>query len=727
MGNCTCRASSEPKGVEEREDEAANVALAFGDLTMSFGGPGQRQLTNESVTSEILSKGSAKPCNPPFCRAITPPLFHRLSSLPDEHADIRNSSPGGTGGTDYRSGEGVRDSNEEIAERNAELDEGGVGEVSGHGVLSSNQVATVMKRLHSLRKSKSDLANVTGEPKPVMMEMPSEEEAKRGELVHFRSQASIHQIEMKRLSESHFAASQSERCGRVQIAGADTDEQPTMEAKRNFRRSRSLSMNFGSNPSTALQLVIENSRNIELIYALDRKELGHGSFGSVRKAVVKATGAVRAVKCISKDKMKDTMRLLKMEIRISKMVDHPHIIKLYELFEDLLNVYLVMEICSGGQLHEYVKHRGPLSEPICGSCLQQLVRAVVYLHDHYICHRDIKPENILLSAEEPLVHNSLKLTDFGVSCLFKPKQVLTARVGTTAYMAPQVITKSYNELCDTWSCGVVLYYLFSGQIPFAGSTIKEIQQRICSGNFKLTKEFADISEEGHGIMLKLLLVDQNARLTARQCLQHPWFVKHGPKMSEIVIPSSIFDALQIFRSQNKFKRSALCLIASLLSKEQIKEAHEAFRALDKDGDGIVSVSEIRDRLRKDSATKSIPGVSRILRAMDKACKDDFEDVTYTEFIAANLDRDRYITEDVCRAAFSVFDQDGDGFITKDELLSGEMFGQMTQAEVSALVQDLDSKGYEQVDYEDFARMMQEVPKTPKSKDKRVNTWKKTAR
>mmetsp|Transcript_27208 Transcript_27208/g.51296 ORF Transcript_27208/g.51296 Transcript_27208/m.51296 type:complete len:801 (+) Transcript_27208:119-2521(+) len=692
----------------------------------------------QSSNDTIGTRTSVKPAMPLSSKRSTPG-FYRLASLSNLFESERSAVVGATDSKsisdgrdytgDYHSGgllhqsRSLRDFDEEFHERKAELAQhypegepcsphGQPGKIGGRGIVKgSRQVESVMRRLVHLGKSKSS-NNLPGDEPPTT----PKNESKKG--VRVSNEEEVQEYDGN--GHLQFSDPAPPELAKEATQG-EVAEEDIGHASRNFknskmlRRSRSLLADIGSRrPSMALQLIIENPRDIDLIYTFDRRELGAGSFGSVRRATVKSTGAVRAVKSISKDRMQDTMGLLKMEIRITKMVDHPHIIKLYELFEDALNVHLVMELCSGGQLHDFVTKRGHLSEPQVCRCMQQILRAVVYLHNHHICHRDLKPENVLLSSEEPIMHNSLKLTDFGVSCLFKPKQVLNARVGTSAYMAPEVIKKSYRELCDLWSVGVTMYFLFCGSLPFFGKNIEEIRQRVCSGIFEFTREFVDVSEEGIDMMQKLMLVSPNTRPTAKQALHHKWFAKYAPKPKLNVIPSTVFDALRIFRAQNKFKKAALCLIASLLSKEQLIAAHDAFCALDTDGDGIVSVAEIRDRLRKDSQQTLIPGVDRILRDMDRACKNHFDDCTYTEFLAANLDRERYIKEAVCRAAFSVFDQDCDGFITKTELTAGEMFGKMTEPEVATLVADLATKGHEHVEFEDFMKMMQEVPEVPKS-------------
>ncbi|CAK9060033.1 Calcium-dependent protein kinase 2 (PfCDPK2) [Durusdinium trenchii] len=184
-------------------------------------------------------------------------------------------------------------------------------------------------------------------------------------------------------------------------------------------------------PSSALQIVINNPGKLESFYSLDKgKILGKGSFGVVKRAYVSATMAQRAVKFIAIERMKEKLNVLKQEIEIMKMVDHPNIIMLYEIFEDQQYLCLVMELCSGGSLLSRLKFSGHFSEEHTAMAMRQILRAVFYLHRNWICHRDLKAENVLVSTGEVLDKTLLKVSDFGLSCPFRPKQVLTEKVGT---------------------------------------------------------------------------------------------------------------------------------------------------------------------------------------------------------------------------------------------------------------------------------------------------------
>merc|ERR1712224_221771 len=174
-------------------------------------------------------------------------------------------------------------------------------------------------------------------------------------------------------------------------------------------------------------------------YALN-DTIGKGAFGTVQKATIHATKAVRAVKVISKSKMKGKWHILEKEIDICKAVDHPSICKLYEIFEDENFLYLVMEFCAGGELNGYINNGGASSEDQAAVIMKQVLRAVAYLHSNFIAHRDIKAANILctcnLRANRTVrqLRNCVRVCDFGLACRFTSGQELKARVGTRTHM-----------------------------------------------------------------------------------------------------------------------------------------------------------------------------------------------------------------------------------------------------------------------------------------------------
>lgn len=487
----------------------------------------------------------------------------------------------------------------------------------------------------------------------------------------------------------------------------DESEGPLGAAERSPRRCARQKIRFiqtlGRIASARMQLIIENPRRIEECYELGQ-QIGKGGFGSVLKATVKATKATRAVKAMLKERVQANMDFLKKEIEITKMVDHPNIIKLYEIFEDEDTIYFVMELCSGGPLLDRVKQTKRLTEKQSAIVMLQIFRAVYYLHKNHITHRDLKSENCLLSTSQPIENNSIKVTDFGLSCYFQPGQMLTSRVGTPSYMAPEVYAKCYDEACDLWSCGVMMYSLLVGSLPFSSKDDKELRGKILAGKYRFRADaWCNISSPCIELIQNLLVVDTQMRFTAKEALNHEWIKTMAP-LPDVALHQDLLQHLSSFRTQNKFKKAALHIVASLLREEQLSEYIKAWISVDVDGDGTLSPVELRERLRSTSLATLYDSVDEIFHD-ETGQSEDLIEYTYTEFLAATFDKRRYIAEDVCRAAFSVFDQNGDGTLSKEELRTGYMFGSLSPEELRRLVNDLDDNGDGEIDFHEFMQMM----------------------
>jgi len=206
----------------------------------------------------------------------------------------------------------------------------------------------------------------------------------------------------------------------------------------------------------------------------------------VQKAKHKLTGEMRAIKRLTKEKMSVSARIrLNYEIDILKNLDHPNILRLYEVFEDKKYIYLVTEFCQGGELFDEIIARGKFSERDAAHVIKQLLSAIAYCHTRKICHRDLKPENILIDNKETL---SIKLIDFGTSQKFEDEEKMELVLGTAYYIAPEVLKGEYDEKCDVWSIGVILYILLSGEPPFPGGDDKEILRNVIQGKVSFSSK-----------------------------------------------------------------------------------------------------------------------------------------------------------------------------------------------------------------------------------------------
>ena len=221
------------------------------------------------------------------------------------------------------------------------------------------------------------------------------------------------------------------------------------------------------------QLIVERKGNISKYYQV-LESVGKGAFGEVKKVLHKLTKDIRAMKIIKKDKCdKNYLNNLYSEINILKQMDHPNIVKLYEIFSDSKHLYLITEYLEGGELFDLILKQRHFTEHTAAKIMKQVLSAVHYCHQRKIVHRDLKPENLLLVRPDDF---EIKVIDFGLAREFQPKQNMCSRMGTPFYIAPEVLKKKYTEKCDVWSCGVILYILLCGQAPFNGRTEQQIYE-----------------------------------------------------------------------------------------------------------------------------------------------------------------------------------------------------------------------------------------------------------
>ncbi|CAE7767142.1 CPK2 [Symbiodinium sp. CCMP2456] len=465
-----------------------------------------------------------------------------------------------------------------------------------------------------------------------------------------------------------------------------------------------------------------NRGKLEEFYEVEKEVLGEGSFGSVQKCRYKDTGQWRAVKTINKKRVKNVERFTE-EMAIMKLLDHPNIVRLHETFDDERNVYLVLELCSGGELFDRIVADGKFSEQVAAYCVQQMLRAVNYLHSNCIMHCDLKPENWLLAETEAIQNTHLKMVDFGLSKRFTPGEFATTKAGAPYYVAPEVLAGHYNELCDVWSIGVIMYILLSGSPPFTGNDTMAVLESVKRSDLSFDKkEWKLISKEAKDMLKVLLTRDPSQRASAEAALKDEWMTKQIDTTPADMTHASqvVVQNLKSFAVMNKLKKAALNIIATQLTDDAIRELKELFIAMDDNNDGTLSISELKDGLVK--AGVAVP--PDLYAMMDRIDTDGSGVIDYTEFMAATLDKRQFVAEEACWRAFKTFDQDGSGHIDKEELMkllggdnqvSDVMQIKYTKQEVDAIMKEVDLNGDGKIDFDEFLTMMRRMPADDKKK------------
>ncbi|XP_010252111.1 PREDICTED: CBL-interacting protein kinase 18-like [Nelumbo nucifera] len=251
--------------------------------------------------------------------------------------------------------------------------------------------------------------------------------------------------------------------------------------------------------------------------------LGQGTFAKVYYARNLKTGQSVAIKVIDKEKVLKVGLIdqIKREISVMRLVRHPNIVQLYEVMASKSKIYFVMEYCKGGELFNKVA-KGKLKEDVARKYFQQLISAVDFCHSRGVYHRDLKPENLLLDD-----NGNLKVSDFGLSALAESKRqdgLLHTTCGTPAYVAPEVISrKGYDgPKADIWSCGVILFVLLAGYLPFHDPNLMEMYRKIGRGEFKCPSWFpSDVRR----LLSKILDPNPNTRISITKIMESSWFRK----------------------------------------------------------------------------------------------------------------------------------------------------------------------------------------------------------
>ncbi|XP_028291005.1 peripheral plasma membrane protein CASK-like isoform X13 [Gouania willdenowi] len=297
--------------------------------------------------------------------------------------------------------------------------------------------------------------------------------------------------------------------------------------------------------------------------------IGKGPFSVVRRCINRDTGQQFAVKIVDVAQFTSSPGLstedLKREASICHMLKHPHIVELLETYSSDGMLYMVFEFMDGADLcFEIVKRADAgfvYSEAVASHYMRQILEALRYCHDNNVIHRDVKPHCVLLASKE----NSapVKLGGFGVAIqLGESGLVAGGRVGTPHFMAPEVVKREpYGKPVDVWGCGVILFILLSGCLPFYG-TKERLFEAICKGRYKLNpRQWIQISESAKDLVRRMLMLDPAERITVYEALNHPWLKERDRYAYKIHLPETV-EQLRKFNARRKLKGAVLAAVSS---------------------------------------------------------------------------------------------------------------------------------------------------------------------
>lgn len=436
------------------------------------------------------------------------------------------------------------------------------------------------------------------------------------------------------------------------------------------------------------------SKNFSVKYDLGQ-EVGRGHFGHTCYAKVckgELKGQSVAVKIISKEKMMTAIAIedVRREVKILKALSgHHNLVIFHDVCEDDNNVYIIMELCEGGELLDRIlSSGGKFSEEDAKGIVVQILSVVAFCHLQGVVHRDLKPENFLFTTKDE--NAPLRCIDFGLSDFIRPDERLNDIVGSAYYVAPEVLHQSYSMEADVWSIGVITYILLCGSRPFWACS----ESGIFCAVLRAEPSFDDapwpsISPEAKDFVKRLLNKDLRKRMSAAQALSHPWLCgKH-------VIPLDIlvYKRVKAYLRYLPLKRAALKALVKSLREDELVYLRAQFKLLQPDNDARISLENFKSALMRNSTEAMKESkVPDILNSMNLLA---FRKMNFEEFCAAATSvyqleaLDHW--EEITRSAFAFFEQQGNRVISVEELAQELNLGPNVYAALHDWIRHTDGK------------------------------------
>ena len=446
-----------------------------------------------------------------------------------------------------------------------------------------------------------------------------------------------------------------------------------------------------------------------------KKMLGSGSFGSVYEAKNTIFGSTVAMKVIKKDKENELdEQEIRNEIDILKKLSHPNIVKIYEFYVSENHYYIITEFCKEGELFSYIKNR--YSERQLAVLFYQVFSGLWYLHENKILHRDIKLENIMISGKEK--DNStgeelfwVKIIDFGTAKIFEKNKKEKDVVGSSYYIAPEVLKQSYNEKCDTWSVGVILYMTLVGRAPFDGKDDEEIIKKINSVDYnKNEPRLVKHSPEVRDLVSKLLEKNTEKRYSAKEALEHPWFSKFGGRAlfsnfdEEEIKP--IIENLLNYSFNSKIQQLVIAfLVHNLPSTDSSILILKLFRYFNKSGNCKLSKEELVNGLYAYKPKEEVDKIIDHLFLLLDGDNDGY--IEYEEFLRACIKKKQILTSTYLKYAFKFIDKERTGTLDVKKIINAFVTtpNKLIEAVFNNTLNNVDKDGDGIIDFEEFQELM----------------------
>ena len=470
-------------------------------------------------------------------------------------------------------------------------------------------------------------------------------------------------------------------------------------------------------------IVTDSGTNPEEVYQ-KIKPIGEGSFGEVWQVRHKQLGKNFAMKIMQKSQGIN-IKEIENEINILKQLDHPNILKILEFHMTKDKIYIISDFCKEGELFHEIKRRNKFSELETAFVIHQILGAIRYCHKMRVIHRDIKPENVMITERESNGYLHVKLIDFGTAKIFSEGNMQRGLVGSSYYIAPEVIKGKYDESCDEWSIGVIMYIMLTGMPPFFGSDDESVLNHVSEGKYDTTLEsYRRLSDNAKDLITKLLKFDPKERISSKDALNHPWFqTEEFKSVYQLINTVNHNEAMEMFQNLENYRSSNLikCAVLAYLVHQntnipQCLEATKLFKDIDLNHDGKLDPYELEQAYIKYCGLSEKDAKNKRNIIFTNIDTDNNGYIESEEFIRACINPRLFNSQNYIKFAFDYFDTDRSYTISIDEieakfLQTIKNQNSKTKKELKKLFDKIDLNHDGQISFEEFTLMIKGVINT----------------
>ena len=446
-------------------------------------------------------------------------------------------------------------------------------------------------------------------------------------------------------------------------------------------------------------------------------KIGSGSYGTVYEATNIIFKSKVAMKMIIKHESMNPS-LIKNEIDILKKLSHPNIVRIYEFYESNNCFYLINEFCDQGELYNFI-NKSTLNEQQLAIIFYQVFSGLCYLHENNILHRDIKPENILIAKKEKDLNTDeeyfwIKIIDFGTAKIFEKGEVEKKIVGSAYYIAPEVLDQNYNEKCDTWSVGVILYMFLVGRAPFDGNNNEQIINSIRTKDYNENNpKLLTRSPEVRDLICNLLNKNIDKRFSAKEALNHEWFKKYnGRKLFGNFIKEDIepfINNLFNYTFHSKIQQLVIAFVVhNMPTTDKFGNILKIYRYFNLLGDCKLTKEELINGLSKYREKEEVEKkVDSLFLSLDG---DNNGYIEYEEFLRACVDKKEIFTESNLKYAFKFLDQNDSGKLDAQKIVLAFMNNDKAEnikfkIAIEKDINDVDGDGDGEINFNEFKKLI----------------------